>query len=202
MKQIPVYKFKELSPDAQQKAIDHETEFQSENWSGDFTLEYLKEELDIIGFESASIQFSGFWSQGDGASFTAGIDAQKILAHLASQTENPESLKTYKRLQKVCAARLLSWGVGRSSSRYSHEKACYIETSNELPDHWIWEKAVESVTAGIEETRLDLCRQIYADLEADYKDRTSEETARQNLEDDVNDLWFFVDGKPCYYGEA
>lgn len=202
MKQIPVYKFRELSPEAQQKAIDNEKEARSEFWDSQFAVEYWQEKLADTGFENASIYFSGFWNQGDGASFTADVDAHKILAHLESQTEDPESLKAYKRLQKVCSAGLLSWGVGRSSSRYSHERTCYVETSNDLPDHWIWDKAVDFVTAGIEETRIDLCRQIYADLGADYKDQTSEETARQNLEDDINDLWFFVDGKPCYYGET
>lgn len=46
----------------------------------DCTVETWKNALAEIGFLDADIRFSGFWSQGDGASFTASIDAEKIIS--------------------------------------------------------------------------------------------------------------------------
>jgi hypothetical protein len=46
----------------------------------DCTVETWKQALAQIGFLDADIQFTGFWSQGDGASFTASVDAEKIIS--------------------------------------------------------------------------------------------------------------------------
>lgn len=50
----------------------------------DCTVETWKNALAEIGFLDADIRFSGFWSQGDGASFTASVDAEKIISLFVS----------------------------------------------------------------------------------------------------------------------
>lgn len=46
-------------------------------------LDFWQHALDQIGFENANISFSGFWSQGNGARFTATVNLDKLVAFLA-----------------------------------------------------------------------------------------------------------------------
>jgi hypothetical protein len=68
--QKTVYKYSELSDSAKEKALQcfcnglHPEEY-------DFVTDDFKEILELIGFTDIDTQFSGFWSQGDGASFSA-----------------------------------------------------------------------------------------------------------------------------------
>ena len=51
------------------------------------TYDEWKRGLEQIGFENPQLAFSGFWSQGDGASFTATIDLAKMVDFLASDID-------------------------------------------------------------------------------------------------------------------
>lgn len=47
-----------------------------------------KNALELIGFSDAEISFRGFWSQGDGASFTCKrVDLEKLIPFLSAKTE-------------------------------------------------------------------------------------------------------------------
>jgi hypothetical protein len=48
--------------------------------------------LDQVGFEDAKIAFSGFWNQGDGASFSAFVDLDKLVAFLADTVEPKDTV--------------------------------------------------------------------------------------------------------------
>ena len=83
---LNLYEFSELSNDVQKKVIERmkyssETESQYEVISDDYIM--LKEsELESYGFYDVKISYSGFFSQGDGASFVGKIkvsDAAKML---------------------------------------------------------------------------------------------------------------------------
>lgn len=52
-------------------------------WS-EYTLEMWQDALTQIGFTNPKIQFSGFWSQGDGASFTSGMDVKELLTFITT----------------------------------------------------------------------------------------------------------------------
>ena len=62
-----------LSPAAQERARDwyRENCLDYEWWDSDY--DHWKEKLAALGFTDADIKFRGFYSQGDGASFTAGV---------------------------------------------------------------------------------------------------------------------------------
>jgi len=80
---ITIYKFSELLPKAQEKVLE---KFWDINIDGDWwyecVVEDFKDKLDAIGFEDAEIHFSGFCCQGDGASFDARVNLEKIIKHL------------------------------------------------------------------------------------------------------------------------
>lgn len=75
--ELKAYEFKELSDEAKEKVLER-----YRNWNVDDaywyepTTDYWKEKLEEIGFSDAEIQFSGFWSQGDGACFNGNVDAE------------------------------------------------------------------------------------------------------------------------------
>jgi hypothetical protein len=67
--------FKELDDDKKYSIVNSSM---GEDWH-DCLLEDIKEELETLGFTDAEISYSGFWSQGDGASFTCDkIDLEKF----------------------------------------------------------------------------------------------------------------------------
>lgn len=66
------YSFDELSPEAQRKVLDDHRDINVDysDWA-DPIIEGFKEDLlNDFGFDEVKVQYSGFYSQGDGASFT------------------------------------------------------------------------------------------------------------------------------------
>lgn len=65
-------KFNELRKDQQAKVLDklRYINVDHDYWS-ESTIDDFKTELEDLGFSDIEVSFSGFWSQGDGASFTA-----------------------------------------------------------------------------------------------------------------------------------
>ena len=61
------YSYNELSDKAKQKLRDNYCEHVIEM---DFEVECLETILEEMGFCNVKVSYSGFWSQGDGASFT------------------------------------------------------------------------------------------------------------------------------------
>lgn len=62
--------FEELTKERQLKELDvHRDINVSHDWYADSVSDF-KDALNILGFKKVKIEFTGFWSQGDGASFT------------------------------------------------------------------------------------------------------------------------------------
>jgi len=79
------FQFDELSPDIQKKVLNHYRETHSESisdWWYEDVIENFESELKNSGLEDIECNFTGFLSQGDGASFTANVrDVEKFLKH-------------------------------------------------------------------------------------------------------------------------
>ena len=92
-KVIKIYKFSELSREAQMKVVEnHGDDFVSDDWWYECVYEDFKDELERYGFKVDDISFSGFWNPGDGASFTGEfVDpieaAEKFLAKYTIKAE-------------------------------------------------------------------------------------------------------------------
>lgn len=76
--QLELFTFDELSDDAKQKAIKDDRNSDARDFYYDYTIEHYQHALKFVGFEDVDISFSGFHSQGDGASFTANYDSSLI----------------------------------------------------------------------------------------------------------------------------
>lgn len=77
------FSFDELSSDIQEKVLsDYKEEYMDhmDPWWYEDVIENFQSELENSGLEDIKCNFTGFWSQGDGASFTANVrDVKKFL---------------------------------------------------------------------------------------------------------------------------
>lgn len=140
-----------------------------------------KEKLAGMGYEDVDISFSGFWSQGDGASFTGKVD---ILKWLQIQS-NPKYSRIVRLLENNVTSEL-DWSaeVTRHSSHYVHERTVSLQLTwypnkvYDLPNVML---VLEAIEKDIDEDIIDQCRAIYRDLEEEYEGQTSDEAVLDTL---------------------
>jgi len=76
------FQFHELSPDIQEKVLNDYRQTYDESisdWWYEDVIENFESKLENLGLENIVCNFSGFYSQGDGASFTASVrDVEKF----------------------------------------------------------------------------------------------------------------------------
>ena len=180
---IKIYKFEELNKEAQENALNNFRDINTnyDDWHNGI-LEGCKEKLDKAGFLNSEIQYSGFWSQGDGLSFDADIDASKF-----AQTENE------KRVVKLIDAGYIdNFYMCKTSfaNHYSHEKTRYIDYYQ--CDKENINKVLETLCEKIEADRLQLCKEFYNELEKDYYYLQSDEVVKETILS--NEYDFLKDG--------
>ena len=193
VKQVTLYSFDELSDQAQQKAIETVREwdylFEPDE---QFILECFATQNPHI--KNMDISYSGFWSQGDGASFTGSIDSDWLINFFAENVN--DELKTILREVEV--------SFFRHSSRYAHWNtvsseldssdivwADHIEENDTLKDRMI-ENYLYDMRQAIEEYRTDLCHDIYNALKQAYEQCHSDENITELIK--ANEYLFHSNG--------
>lgn len=215
--QTEVFTYAELKELGNTKAIDKARQWLQDaitdgEWH-EYILELWKSALDQIGFTDAEISYRGFWSQGDGASFTAKIDVEKLATFLAAPpaasktiAEQPVDFRpwivfrcnvvpAYSQFRKlVKLVNYIGAEVRRTSHRYSHKRTCdtYVDLSGSASKPRV-EKLLLAFREDVEALRLMLCDAIYSDLEEEYNWLTGEESISDFAE--VNEYTFTADGK-------
>ena len=74
-----LYKFNELSSESKERAItsfQEDEDYLAYEWD-EYTISDFKTILELIGYYDITCYFSGFWSQGDGACFSARFSRNK-----------------------------------------------------------------------------------------------------------------------------
>lgn len=190
-KTIAVYSFKELKDEVKNKVIE---QFRDLNVDGDYwfqdTIVQWEEKLEKQGFGSASIEFSGFSSQGDGACFTStGIEIGKLAIACGF---SKEEVKHFQELEKEDH---LTAEIKSLASNYSHERTKRFSISEYDCDDMTAkdEQDILKLERLSEEMRLADCKAIYRDLEKEYQWNTSDEAVIGTIE--ANDYEFLSSGK-------
>ena len=214
--EITLYQFDELSDKAKEKARDYYVN----NWMHDewyeCTYEAMKEDgHHNYGFNVKDIRFSGFWSQGDGASWCGSVN---VPAWIKSK---PSQYQEHPTTQIVLALIEEGWVdeqvlVSFSSSHYCHENTMDVGGIGHY--HLIMEDVVmESgmfkgaqvgdlikiidaphgvlydMSRELEQDCKAFARTIYRELEADYDASTEDENIAANYA--ANDVWFDESGR-------
>jgi hypothetical protein len=182
-------KYKKLNSAAKQHALEKFSENLFDDWY-EYTIEDAKEQGKEKGFEIEEIYFSGFWSQGDGASWKGSVD---LLIYVE---KNPE---LFSDGQGQIFSALLDHGayssvcyVKQSDSHYSHEHTMLVDDIEfsgyddniaegimkgaevQVLQEALGERYLLDVAQGVQEAARDYARKVYRDLEAEYEYQTSE----------------------------
>lgn len=177
--------------DEQRELIDKYRDINTDHNWWDSTYDYWTETLLEKGIDPDDFAFSGFWSQGDGASFCGRINmAQFLKAHNLEQ-EYPAA--TFFAVGNEISAKLF-----RRGSHYSHENTVdvqiYDDMMNVFDDDDLRSDVYDMMTTEFnneESTKLDedvisICRgymrQIYRDLEKEYEYLTSDQAVWETIE--------------------
>ena len=217
-----IYSFEELTPEAQNTALEtfrESNHYLDYDW-WDFVYEYWEEKLAEDGFDvtenqnrmsykwdsnlnrrvengkkdfkEITINFSGFWSQGDGASFTAkSVDICKWILN---------NNHTYSRLVKLynSGALDLSGRVVRDrNSHYVHENTTSFYLSYDFQQDYKSnlsniEGLLEDLEREIQQHIKQLSIEIYRELEKEYEYLMSDECIKETII--ANDYEFEQDG--------
>jgi hypothetical protein len=194
---VKIYKFDELSDESKGEARD---------WWRNGGLDYEWHEsvysdfvniCEILGFDviESDIHFSGFYSQGDGASFTGSYkyskgSTKKIRKYAPQATALHEIADTLQALQKRNFYSLHA-SITRNHSRYVHENtiSCgYVERDSDN-----YQDATSDAEETITDCARDLCRWLYVSLEREYEWLNSDEQVDESIR--CNEYEFTFDGE-------
>lgn len=185
------YKIHELSKEAKKAAIEeikNRDSFQDREIDLDWLVESEQEDLEALGLENVEISFTGFWSQGDGASFTARVNDIPNFIKTIGVTDEilPKALAAFEEVYEM--------RIVRTSSRYSHENTVSFEIE-EMDDTELIIMSgfgIGDITVDLNETLEEIgledkasewvktkSKEIYRKLEKAYNDEFSDETAEE-----------------------
>jgi hypothetical protein len=214
--EVEIYKYAELTPQAQQKARDWYLESMDyEWWEG--TYEMAIEDGKEKGFYIDKIYFSGFHSQGDGASWTGQVDVRQWL-----EENLPDSIGLSawcQLIQEDIVSKHCK--VTANDAHYCHESTMQFEDIEDHTDYFADEdpltlpsifmgmeirfvfdliegddacpiKNVEAMTQAITESGRQYAKDIYHRLREEYEYLCSEEMMIDHF--DVNDYHFTNEG--------
>lgn len=200
-KTFNVYSFSELSESAKQKAIDGYRN--DENYPYDFWFEHSKEDfhaiLSLLGFSNIESNFSGFWSQGDGANFTGSYSYKKgaLKALLAYAPNDKELYNIAKTMQNIQSKYFYKIECELSkTSRYEHAYTVSF-------DFTIWNgRGTDEISMSREDEDtlkncfVDLMNWYYKALNSEYEYLTSDECIIENIE--ANEYQYLECGKQYF----
>lgn len=214
-----VYSFEELSPEAQKVAIEelYDINVEYSDWHEPI-IEGFEEDMKKLGLDNIDVRYSGFNSQGDGASFTGDVFDNEVFMVLALDLKSDEWLDMGEEEKPEdegsrLRADLLDIGfdtrekltpnnfvisIIRNSSRYSHENTISGSVRIEdVPESIEKEFPLEDYEANIEEMVTKWARSVskdlYSDLENYYDELRSDESVKETII--ANDYKFNKNGK-------
>ena len=202
-----VYTIDELSDAAKENArIWYRDQGLHDEWY-DFVYEDFETICGILGITLATtpvrlygggtrdkpqIFWSGFHSQGDGASFF-GTYCHARGASKAIRAHAPKDAELHRIADELQAVQKRNfWQVHasiRQSGRYCHEYSMAIEVERDSPT---WQPMTDGVDETVIEALRDLARWLYRQLRSEYEHQTSDEAVDEIVS--INAWTFQADG--------
>ncbi len=188
---VPVFTIDELEAKARAKAIDdlRYMDVQFEGWAN-YVLEEWKKKLAAFGFDDAEIEFSGFASQGDGASFTcSSIDVLKWIKAVKREGDFPKTFAQLTPDQKID----VDASVHRSdASRYVHERTVHVSLELSPCDEDPDQDENDAILDALSDHVRALSKEMYRALENEHDGFTTDENVVESIR--ANDLLFAANG--------
>ena len=183
--QITLFTFDELSKESQQKLI--------EGFRQDYDPDYSHIYYDFINDMSEQygadisvddIQWSGFWSQGDGACFTCDFDEEVIFPILKERSLTGDQVQCLEELGvEVQSAQSIRCGP---SNFYSHENTVTGDLLFSVPDGKEFDvEIVNDLESEFTTIIRESCKDLYRRLEDEYDHTTSDEA----IIEEIKNIW-------------
>ena len=200
-----LYKFSELSPEAQRRALEKQAQYEAEDFDPEFVYDDAATIADLLGLDldtryiplmngstrpEPTIYYSGFYSQGDGACFEGTYSykagALKAVKDYAGQDERLHRI--VKALQDIQRKNFYQLSARTKHSGHYYHSGCMSVDVARADDKEMTDDAEETV----KECLRDFADWIYKQLENEYDYRTGEEACREAIE--ANDYEFTEKG--------
>lgn len=183
---VDLYTFDELTDKAKERARDwYKTDYPDSGW-WEFAYDNAREAFAFFGVDASDIAFSGFWSQGDGASFTGEFRAGLIspAADLAAEFPTDETLRgLHARLTTISHPEDSRVKITRSR-QYIHSYTMNLDDADEYSRDD--ERELLSIFRGLADW-------LYSLLESEYDYLVSDECVDESILS--NGYHFTIDGK-------
>jgi len=196
-KTIKLYTFKELNDDTQENIISNYLQDLPGWWSDDVE-ERIRNEAQSLGIEDFDFSWSGFWSQGDGLSFTGRMEFKNWFYILTERLTPEEFIKLCGKLPHELVQRQeenrILWGeclIERTSHMYCHENTVSVsgpvsslgwdERRGHPSDNEIMLKFGEKAQKCLNEWKNEVCHKWYADLQEAYEAHTERDNIIENI---------------------
>jgi len=196
---IKIMKFTELSEKAQEYAREHNRSYNVDlgsDWSS-YTYELMDEVGDALGLTLEDKRFTGFYSQGDGASFTGFY--KHLPGSLSKLKEiQPKELELHEIAQALDSIQKtfdygLTVTMSRSSSRYCHENTILFSVQAADSDDELDYEKYPRVWNNLEGIFRALMVWFYRQLNLGYDSLISDEAVEHSLI--ANDQEFLESGE-------
>jgi hypothetical protein len=192
--EIKLYKFEELSKEAQQTAIEKHRDSNNEfSDRADFISEDCNEQIKNAGFENPKVIFSLNYCQGDGLSFSA--DSYNKLEELFIKHLGKGKEKTAKLLVENCEIKITSNNGHHcyaSKSDIDLSLDAYGSSINVTDTDRI-DKVVGAVLEDLEDIYMNLCKELEKNGYEHIEYENSDEFIKEEIEG--NEYDFTEDGK-------
>lgn len=192
---VMVYSYKELDQKAKLKVREwfkNNGNYPEDDWYTAI-IEDQTERLEELGYEDIDICFSGFYSQGDGASFTGKVNLEKWI-----EKNQPDS-----NLLPIVKNSMLWLDDNRivrdRHHGYYHEKTTTVHTSFSYSTEFTGVvedallKQIDSLDEDILKQHREINRKIYSQLEKEYDRLHSDEVVEELIIE--NKYQFLEDGR-------
>ena len=184
---LPVFNYENLPEDIKQTVL---ARYQDFNVDGDEWYESIfenwQERLAQQGFENAKLSFSGFYSQGDGASFTAMVNLETFLKKYRLGN-------TYRSALMAAKKSLVRIELYKNSNSYCHEYTMSIRLECYSYDNEKASVQLDNLASLILNQARQYAKELYANLKEEYHYLTSENAIKEAMQ--TNEYCFTSDGK-------
>ena len=182
--QITLFTFDELPEASQQKLIEGFRQDYEPDYSNVYD-EFIIDMSEQYGadIKEDDIQWSGFWSQGDGACFTCDFDEEVIEPILRDALSEDDRKHLDQLSVELSQASSIRTGP---SNFYSHENTVTGDIWFVCPDDTnLNADIIQTMESRLTEIIRDACRDLYQRLEAEY-DRATSDNA---LIEEIKNIW-------------
>ena len=179
-------KFNELNEEQQRKVLNHLRDINLGHEWYEFTQEAFHTALETLGFSNIKSQFSGFWSQGDGASFNANFELPKNDTDLKERVEKllkdaPYFFHTYAdKVEDMKETGLKESFLNLDFTNEIEEGEGQITV--EQRGHYSHEYTMQCWNKGLQEFSRAMAAKYYMELEKEYEYQTSDEAIKETIE--------------------